>query len=92
MDISIFVFFCSVIQYLGLKGLLHMKVHKDNTVTLRQGDSCYTMVKKWAAGFKKLRDHHFDIYKDIIAAEAQETETKTNKLSSLGHIQVLKFP
>ena len=38
---------CTVILYLGLKGLSPKEVHEDVVATLGEGALSYSMVKKW---------------------------------------------
>ncbi len=46
----------AVIRYLGLKGLSPKEVHEDMVETLGEGAPSYSMVKKWAAEFKRGRE------------------------------------
>ncbi|XP_028270394.1 histone-lysine N-methyltransferase SETMAR-like [Parambassis ranga] len=47
----------AIIRYLGLKGLSPKEVHKDMVATLGAGAPSYSMVKKWAAEFKRGREN-----------------------------------
>ncbi|XP_040923305.1 chromobox protein homolog 1b isoform X1 [Toxotes jaculatrix] len=46
----------AIIRYLGLKGLSPKEVHEDMVATLGEGAPSYSMVKKWAAEFKRGRE------------------------------------
>ena len=45
----------AVIRYLGLKNLSPKEIHEDMTATLGEDAPSYSMVKKWAAEFKRGR-------------------------------------
>ena len=47
---------CVVIRYLGLKGLTHKEIHEDMVVKLGENAPLYSMMKKWAAEFKRDRE------------------------------------
>ncbi|XP_041346797.1 uncharacterized protein LOC121366396 [Gigantopelta aegis] len=46
----------AVIRYLGLQGLTPKEIHEDMVVTLGEDAPLYSMVKKWAAEFKRSRE------------------------------------
>ena len=46
----------AVIQYLQIKGLTPKEIHEDMVATLQDNAPSYSMVKKWAADFKRGRD------------------------------------
>ena len=46
----------AVIQYLHIKGLTSKEIHEDMVATPQDNASSYSMVKKWAADFKRGRD------------------------------------
>ena len=46
----------AAIRYLGLKGLTPNEVHEDMVATLGEDAPSYTIVKKWAAEFKRGRE------------------------------------
>ena len=46
----------TVTRYLGLKGLTPKEIHADMVVALGENGPSYSMVKKWAAEFKRGRE------------------------------------
>ena len=47
----------AVIKYLCNKGMTPKEIHEDFMETLRKGFPSYSTVKKWAAEFKRGREH-----------------------------------